>query len=103
MKKEWPSIKGILWDLDNTLYHLDTVLEDSFNLAIARAVIEYGAEISLDEAMALSRESYRKHRYSGYEFMLRYNISHRDIHFLTDRHLDHSLVQKCEQTCRLFS
>ena len=42
MKKEWSSIKGILWDLDNTLYHLDTAMEDSFNLAIARAVIEYG-------------------------------------------------------------
>lgn len=103
MKKEWNSIYGILWDLDNTLYRLDKAIEEGFHLAIAKAAIEHGADLSLDEAMNISRESFIKHRYSGHEFMLRYSISQHDIHFMTDKHLDRGLVQKCEETCDLFS
>jgi putative hydrolase of the HAD superfamily len=103
VKKDMPPIQGILWDLDNTLYYLDEALETAFNIAVARAAIEHGIDISLDDAISISQESFRTHRYSGYEFMTRYNIPQRDIHFMTDRHLDHSLVQKCEETCRLFA
>ncbi len=103
MKQEWSSIQGILWDLDNTLYRLDKAVEDAFNLAIAKAAIGHGVDLSLDEALALSRESFRIHRYSGYEFINRYNIAQRDMHFMTDSHLDRGLVKKCEQTCDLFS
>ncbi len=97
------ALTGALWDLDNTLYRLDVAMEKAFNLAIARAVIEWGVDMAMPDAVALAEESYARHRYSGLEFMLRFNIPNRDLHTLTDKHLDYTVVKKCDETRDLFA
>jgi putative hydrolase of the HAD superfamily len=96
-------LNGALWDLDNTLYRLDGALEKTFNMAIARAALEWGVDMTLEDAIALAEQSYQRHRYSGLEFMMRFNIPNADMHHLTDKHLDHTVVVKCDETRDLFA
>lgn len=97
------SLRGMLWDLDNTLYQFNQPLEKEFNRAIAHAVLEWGVDLSLGEAMEIAENSWLTHRYSALEFMLRYNIPQADLHYLTDKHLRHELVEKSDHTRDLFS
>ncbi|MGZ9108912.1 MAG: HAD family hydrolase [Micavibrio sp.] len=103
MTDRFSSLQGVLWDLDNTLYRLDAALEQQFNLAVAKAALHWGVPLTLPEAMAMAEASFVQHRYSGYEFMVRYQISHDDMHYMTDMFLDDGIVQKCEITRDLFS
>ncbi len=103
MNDRFLSLQGALWDLDNTLYRLDAALEKQFNLAVAKAAVHWGVPLTLPQAVELAEESYLKHRYSGYEFMARYKISHDDMHYMTDMFLDEGIVQKNIETRDLFS
>ena len=103
MSERFSSLRGMLWDLDNTLYRFNQPLEKEFNRAIAHAALEWGVDLTLEEAMELAEKSWMTHRYSAFEFMLRYNIPQADLHHLTDKHLRHDLIEKSEQTRSLFS
>lgn len=103
VKKTLPLPQGILWDLDNTLYRLDDTVERAVNLAVARAAIALGADLSLDEATILAHQSWLKYRHSAREFITRYNIAFADIHHETDRMLSGTLVEKCHITRDLFA
>ena len=94
---------GILWDLDNTLYRVNSVMEKSFfNTAVAHAVREWGLDLSLDIAIAMAHESFEKTRFSARVFVDQYNIPFQDLHFLIDKHLDHKTINACDDTRRLF-
>lgn len=103
MSERFSSLKGMIWDLDNTLYRFNAPLEKEFNRAIAHAALEWGVDLTPEEAIAIAEESWITHRYSAFEFMLRYNIPQADLHHLTDKHLDDQYIQKCDLTCNLFS
>ena len=36
---DFTSVKGIVWDLDDTLYRQDELIKHAFNVAIARAAV----------------------------------------------------------------
>jgi putative hydrolase of the HAD superfamily len=103
MKTDLSAIKGILWDLDNTLYPSTQAVYDSFNQAIARAAIASGVDLSFEEATALASRSFEENRYSGLVFIQKYNIPFVDLHWLTDQYLDHSVVAVCAETESVFS
>jgi len=65
-------LTGMLWDLDNTLYRLDELLSDSFNIAISRAALDAGLPLSFEDAVAMARTSYEKTGYSGRYFVEQY-------------------------------
>jgi len=94
--------QGILWDLDNTLYRLDDTMERAINLAVARAVVNLGADVEVEEAMKLAHQSWIEHRFSAHYFIERYGFKLADIHHETDRMLAGTLVQKCHETRDLF-
>lgn len=95
--------QGILWDLDNTLYRLNEALDRSYNNAVAYAVIEWGLDIDYDAAFKIAEDGWREKRFSARYFIDHHKIPIRDLHFLVDKHLNHKLIEKCEETCRLFA
>lgn len=103
MKAELTDIKGILWDLDNTLYPSNQMVHDCFNRAIAQAAIASGVDMSLEEASRLAAQSFQENRYSGFVFIQKYNIPFPDLHWMTDHYLDHSVVDICAETEDIFS
>lgn len=102
MKNDLHTIRGILWDLDSTLYAPAEDVNHSFNCAVAQAAIECGVNISFEDAVRMAAESFDRHRHSAHVFIHEYNIPFVDMHHLTDRYLDHSLVRHCDLTERLF-
>lgn len=94
---------GIVWDLDNTLYPMDAALEDGFHRAVALAAIEWGVDMSPDEAFAMARQSYIDHRYSALVFIDRFNIPFADMHFMINKNLDHQALKRCEDTRAAFA
>lgn len=83
---------GILWDLDNTLYRLDDMMEDLFNVAIARAAIDCGLVMDFDDAVAMARTAYAKTGYSGRYFVDHYGIGRDELHFAFHRHMDEKVI-----------
>ncbi|MBU0858468.1 MAG: HAD hydrolase-like protein [Alphaproteobacteria bacterium] len=85
-------LRGILWDLDNTLYRLEEMLEDSFNVAIARAAIDQGIPLSFESAVAMARTSYEKTGYSGRYFLEQFGLDRNVLHFAFHKHLDEKVI-----------
>ena len=52
-------IRGVVWDLDGTLYRYDALFKDACQLAAARTAIDLGIDMSFEEAVALAMESER--------------------------------------------
>jgi putative hydrolase of the HAD superfamily len=94
--------RGILWDLDNTLYRLDDALEQAFNVAVAKAAMNLGVDLPFEDAKTLAHQSWLQHRSSSHEFIVRYNIALEDIHHEVDRMLVGTLVEKCHETRDFF-
>lgn len=103
MAKDLIGIEGILWDLDNTLYAANQEIYDSFNMAVARAALECGLDMPLDQAQRMAWESYERHRYSGLVFVEEYKIPFPQLHKSIDRFLDHTIVAPCGATESLFA
>ena len=91
------ALRGILWDLDNTLYRLDDMLEDAFNVAIARAAIDCGLVMDFDDAVAMARTAYEKTGYSGRYFVEQYGIARDPLHFAFHRHLNEKIINASQE------
>lgn len=100
--KRLTAIEGIIWDLDNTLYRLDEVLQEAFNLSVARAAIDAGVPLRLGEAAKLARKSFLENGYSGQVFIDDYGISQRNLHFEFHGFLDETVIEKSQDTRALF-
>lgn len=85
-------LRGILWDLDNTLYRLDDILSDSFNIAISRAAIDAGLPLAFEDAVAMARTSYEKTGYSGRYFVEQFGLDRNALHFAFHDHLDETVI-----------
>lgn len=94
---------AIMWDLDNTLYRFEPYHIDAFHNAMARAVVEYGIPLTHDEAMAVSRESFRETSYSGHFFIQRYQLRDEDLHHRFHAHLDVAMIERNPRLPGLFS
>lgn len=82
------AIRGIIWDLDNTLYRHERALAEAGELAAARTAIEMGMDIPLTEALSIARESYARHKAHPALFILAHGLNLRDFHSRFHTHLD---------------
>lgn len=85
-------IKGIVWDLDNTLYSADDRLHDAFDDAISRAAIANGANLDIAEALVLCKQSYIDHGYGGRVFIERYGVDPQKLHFSLHPLVDEKII-----------
>ncbi len=86
------NLKGILWDLDNTLYQETAALHDAFDAAIAQAAIEHGAQLSITEAMAAAKRSFLDHGYGGRVFIETMGIDAHKLHFSLHPLVDEKII-----------
>ena len=96
LQERFRNLKGILWDLDNTLYKSEDDLHRAFDRAIAQAAIENGASISLDEAIRLSGKSFVDHGYGGRVFVDTMGVDPRALHFSIHGLVDEKIIIRSE-------
>lgn len=89
-------IKGLIWDLDNTLYRFDQAFEKACNIAAARTVQQLMPSVSFEEALAVAEKSYVEHGYSGKTLIEQYGIAYSDYHYLYHDTIDESIIEKNE-------
>lgn len=89
-------IKGLIWDLDNTLYRFDQAFEKACNIAAARTVQQLLPDLSYEQVLAEAEASYAEHGYSGKTLIEKYGIAYSDYHYLYHDTIDESLIEKNE-------
>lgn len=91
-------IRGIIWDLDNTLYRFDDALIEAFHIAMARAALDNGLVMDLHTAIMLARRSYAERGQSSKIFTDDYNIPLAAIHHGFHHHINEKLITACNDT-----
>jgi putative hydrolase of the HAD superfamily len=91
-KQRLANLKGILWDLDNTLYPETDALHDAFDIAIAKAAIEHGVKLTIEEAMAAAKRSFIDHGYGGRVFIETMGVDPHKLHFSLHPLVDEKII-----------
>lgn len=95
-------LKGIIWDLDNTLYRFDDDFKHACAVAAAKAAVALGAPLSLKEAIDISWESFYRTGYSMDMFIARYDLDRERMHHSFHKFIDETLLKSSLQTVSLF-
>lgn len=96
-------IRGIIWDLDNTLYRLDDAIIHAFNLSIARMVREAGVDVPMDEAVDMAVRSFEETGYSGTVFIRDFDIDQEHLHYNFHKGIDATVIAKSLETKKMFA
>lgn len=86
-------IRGIIWDLDGTLYRYEAVFVEACNIACARVAIDLGLQMELDEAIKLAGRSYDEHG-SSFKFFADRGIPYEDFHIPFHKAVDTTILSK---------
>ncbi len=95
MTKILSNIKGIIWDLDDTLYSVTPALQQSMRESVARAVVKMGYDITFEDALTLAEESQAKHRMTVQLLIEKFGIEKRDLHLPFHAEMDHTVTNAC--------
>lgn len=87
-------IRGIIWDLDGTLYRFDDLFIKACNVAAARAAQSLGVDITYEQAVALAVKSEAEQGYSLHGFIHEYGLSYAQLHAPFHQHIDEKLIQR---------
>jgi len=85
-------IKGIIWDLDGTLYRYDEVFRHACNLAAARTAIDLGLDMNFDDAVALAAKSEREYG-SSFKLFADHGLTYMDFHHPYHDAVDTTILQ----------
>lgn len=96
-------IRGIIWDLDNTLYRFDEAFEHACRIGSARAALDLGVTMSMEEAMVVAEHAFVTTGYSGAYFEREYNINRREYHFRYHDVIDEKVIAVNEEMKTLIS
>lgn len=91
-----PDIRGIIWDLDGTLYRYNDLFIKACNIAAARAAQSLGVNISYEESVALAVRSENEHGYSLHGFIHELGLSYDRLHHPFHEFIDENLIEKNE-------
>jgi FMN phosphatase YigB (HAD superfamily) len=94
-KPDLSTTKGIIWDLDDTLYSVTPALHQSMRESVARAVVKMGYNISYEDALALAEESQKTHRLTVKMLVDKFGIEKRDLHLPFHAEMDHNVTEAC--------
>jgi len=96
-------IKGIIWDLDNTLYRFDQAFINACNHAAAKTICTLIPDLSFDQALDQAEKSYQEHGFSGHSFVNHYGGNYQDYHFTFHETIDEKILQHNEEMNRLMA
>lgn len=103
MKKELFSPKGLIWDLDGTLYRFSNAFQMACHHAAAQAAIDAGLDHSFEDALALAKHSKEVFNYSLYIFEKRYGIPYKQLHDPYHQSLDEKIIAVNAETQKAFA
>lgn len=86
------TIKGIIWDLDNTLYRFSDAFKHVCNKAAAKAAIDIGLDMSFDDALHIAERSETEHGYSMHGYVTDHGLSIADLHFPFHANIDERII-----------
>lgn len=89
-------IRGVIWDLDGTLYRYEEIFIEACNIAAARTAIDLGLQMELDEAVRLAGRSYNEHG-SSFKFFAEHGIRYEDFHLPYHDAVDTTILAKNQQ------
>lgn len=92
-KPDLSHIRGIIWDLDGTLYRYDKIFIEACNLAAARTAIDLGLQMDLNRAVELAGRSYLEHG-SSFKFFADHGIRYEDFHVPYHNTVDTTILAK---------
>lgn len=89
-------IRGIIWDLDGTLYRYNDLFIKACNIAAARAAQSLGVNITYEESVELAVRSEETYGYSLHGFIHEHGLSYARLHHPFHEFIDEKLIQKNE-------
>jgi phosphoglycolate phosphatase-like HAD superfamily hydrolase len=102
MQKNLSEVKGIIWDLDDTLYSVTPDLHKSMRHAAAKSVVEMGYPISEEDALQLAIESQQKYRLTFKMLYDKFDIDAKDLHIPFHSYMDHTVPDICGDLPAMF-
>ncbi|HEY0902175.1 MAG TPA: HAD family hydrolase [Micavibrio sp.] len=92
LNERFSTLKGALWDLDNTLYAETSALHEAFDHAIAAAVLAQGVPMSLPEAKAAAKKSFIEHGYGARVFIDHMGVDAQKLHYNLHPLVDEKII-----------
>jgi len=86
-------IRGIIWDLDGTLYRYDAVFILACNIAAAHTALDLGLQMNVDEAIAMAKRSYAETG-SSFQCFMQYGYKYEDFHLPYHKRVDATIILK---------
>lgn len=94
--------RGIIWDLDDTLYSVTPALHQSMRESIARSVVDMGHDISYEDALKIAEESQEKYRMTVKLLVDRFKIGNEELHLPFHANMDHNVTEVCTDLPHIF-
>lgn len=89
-------MRGLLWDLDNTLYRFDQAFERACSIAAARAAHKLLPHLNYEDLLDVAEKSYEQHGYCGKVLVEQFGLVYADYHYLYHDTIDESIVERNE-------
>ncbi|MCB9990257.1 MAG: haloacid dehalogenase [Rhodospirillales bacterium] len=96
------NIKGLIWDLDNTLYRFDHDFVQACHIAAARAALKGGVPMNMEQAVAYSERSYLERGHSYFLFVENFEVNELSIHLDFHDFIDETIIKKSKDLADLF-
>lgn len=87
-------VKGIIWDLDNTLYRFTDELKAHCNVAAAKAAQDLGINFSYEDTVKIAERSEEKYGYSLHVYVTDHGLSYQDLHVPFHQNIDENVILK---------
>lgn len=97
------NLRGIIWDLDNTLYRFEDDFEQACHIAAARAALKGGVAMTYEEAHAISLQSYDRYGHSYRLFIEQHGLTMTQLHYDFHTFIDEKLINRSLELAALFS
>ena len=87
-------IRGVIWDLDNTLYQFTEEFYKACTTAAAQAAQEMGINLSYEDTLRLAERSEKEYGYSMHGYVTDHGLSYASLHFPFHQKIDEKVIDK---------
>jgi len=85
-------IKGVIWDLDNTLYRFTDQFKEQCNRVAAKAAQSQGIDLSYDDTLKLAQKSETDHGYSIHLYVTHHGFTYDSLHVPFHDNIDETTI-----------
>lgn len=91
------NVRGIIWDLDGTLYRFNEAFRLACNHAAAKAARTVDDTLVYEDALALAMKGETEQGFSLYWFVTHMGMKYEDLHFPFHKSLDEKIIEQNEK------